>query len=258
LGGLFERLSGELMGHHFRARVLAASGVPERRFCTWTGGSILATFTDFQKMWVSKEDYEEVREGAGGGAWRARVWAGAGGGSSLGAPWLATWISGCGSVGASVWERDGQQWLLRTPMQPPVPVGPLRARLVLSGLTDCCLLSTLVLLHPGRIPFFYITFCSMGRRFSTAADHRRPSPRARACPSLQSAAPCSTRLPSFLASLRVSLHIGLCSFCPAPLPVSPTTTAPRWCALGGVSSYRAGGAGRAAHAVRVAALGSLL
>ncbi|KAK1858319.1 hypothetical protein I4F81_000928 [Pyropia yezoensis] len=59
LGGLFERLSGELMGHHFRARVLAASGVPERRFCTWTGGSILATFTDFQRMWVSKADYEE-------------------------------------------------------------------------------------------------------------------------------------------------------------------------------------------------------
>jgi len=79
LGGLFERLSGELMGHHFRARVLAASGVPERRFCTWTGGSILATFTDFQKMWVSKADYEEVRTGARGALWRARVWAGAGG-----------------------------------------------------------------------------------------------------------------------------------------------------------------------------------
>lgn len=90
LGGLFERLSGELMGHHFRARVLAASGVPERRFCTWTGGSILATFTDFQRMWVSKADYEEV-------CWR-----------------LCSWWNG---VGALLWAGGGRMGGLPRPLR---------------------------------------------------------------------------------------------------------------------------------------------
>ena len=33
---------------------------PERKFSVWLGGSILASLSTFQTMWISKQDYEEV------------------------------------------------------------------------------------------------------------------------------------------------------------------------------------------------------
>lgn len=57
--GLFERVSTGLMHQYPRVRVLAASGSHERKYCAWTGGSILGTFSEFQKMWFSKSEYEE-------------------------------------------------------------------------------------------------------------------------------------------------------------------------------------------------------
>lgn len=59
MGGLFERLSVGLMERYPKVRVLAATGAHERKYCTWTGGSILATFSEFQKMWFSKSEYDE-------------------------------------------------------------------------------------------------------------------------------------------------------------------------------------------------------
>jgi len=56
---LFERLSAELGKKYNRARVHGSSTAAERRFAAWTGGSILASFSEFQKMWLSKEEYEE-------------------------------------------------------------------------------------------------------------------------------------------------------------------------------------------------------
>ncbi len=57
--GLFERVSSGLMEKYPRVRVLAATGSHERKYCAWTGGSILGTFSEFQKMWFSKSEYEE-------------------------------------------------------------------------------------------------------------------------------------------------------------------------------------------------------
>lgn len=59
MGGLFERLSYGLLEMYHKVRVLAATGSHERKYCAWTGGSILATFPEFQKMWFSRSEYDE-------------------------------------------------------------------------------------------------------------------------------------------------------------------------------------------------------
>ena len=58
--GMAGRLSNEL-------RCLAPSSVrvnviapPEQRYAAWIGGSILASLSSFQHMWITKMDYEEV------------------------------------------------------------------------------------------------------------------------------------------------------------------------------------------------------
>ena len=33
---------------------------PERKYSVWIGGSILASLSTFQQMWISKEEYDEV------------------------------------------------------------------------------------------------------------------------------------------------------------------------------------------------------
>ena len=32
---------------------------PDRKYSVWIGGSVLASLSTFQQMWVSKEDYDE-------------------------------------------------------------------------------------------------------------------------------------------------------------------------------------------------------
>ena len=32
---------------------------PERKFSVWIGGSILASLSTFQQMWISKQEYDE-------------------------------------------------------------------------------------------------------------------------------------------------------------------------------------------------------
>lgn len=59
MGGLFERLSNGLMETYHKVRILAATGSQERKYCAWTGGSILATFSEHQKNWFSRSEYEE-------------------------------------------------------------------------------------------------------------------------------------------------------------------------------------------------------
>ena len=36
------------------------SAPPNRKFMTWSGGSILASLAAFKTMWVGKAEYEEV------------------------------------------------------------------------------------------------------------------------------------------------------------------------------------------------------
>ncbi|KAJ6407301.1 hypothetical protein OIU84_010744 [Salix udensis] len=57
--GLAERLAKEvssLAPPTVRVRVVAP---PERRYSVWIGGSILASLSTFQQMWISKEEYME-------------------------------------------------------------------------------------------------------------------------------------------------------------------------------------------------------
>jgi actin beta/gamma 1 len=39
-----------------KVRVVA---LPDRKYSVWIGGSILASFSMFQSMWISKAEYEE-------------------------------------------------------------------------------------------------------------------------------------------------------------------------------------------------------
>jgi actin-related protein len=39
-----------------RIKVMAP---PERKYSVWLGGSILASLSTFQTMWISKSDYDE-------------------------------------------------------------------------------------------------------------------------------------------------------------------------------------------------------
>ncbi|XP_070580867.1 actin-1-like [Ptychodera flava] len=56
--GIVERLQQEMSNliSGRRARVI---GAPEREYSVWIGGSIMASLSTFQKMWVTKQEYEE-------------------------------------------------------------------------------------------------------------------------------------------------------------------------------------------------------
>jgi actin len=56
--GIAERLSNELSKQSggLPVKVIAS---PERKYSVWIGGSILASLSTFQQMWVSKEEYDE-------------------------------------------------------------------------------------------------------------------------------------------------------------------------------------------------------
>ena len=58
--GFEERLQKEmtaLVQPGLRVKVIAP---PERKYSVWIGGSILASLSTFQQMWISKEEYEET------------------------------------------------------------------------------------------------------------------------------------------------------------------------------------------------------
>jgi actin len=60
--GIRDRLQKELLhmvrnlDRKIRVNVIAQ---PDRKYAVWMGGSILASLTAFQKMWISEKDYEE-------------------------------------------------------------------------------------------------------------------------------------------------------------------------------------------------------
>ncbi|UJR22565.1 hypothetical protein I4U23_025612 [Adineta vaga] len=58
--GIADRMKKELevkFPPNQKIRVVAA---PERKYSVWIGGSILASLSTFQRMWISKKDYEDV------------------------------------------------------------------------------------------------------------------------------------------------------------------------------------------------------
>jgi actin len=57
--GLRDRLKKELtvlVPSSMKVEVLAS---PERKYFTWTGGSMMASLSTFEQMWISKQEYEE-------------------------------------------------------------------------------------------------------------------------------------------------------------------------------------------------------
>ena len=57
--GLKERLHkelSELVPENVEIRIVAP---PERRYSVWIGGSILASLKTFQRLWISKKEFED-------------------------------------------------------------------------------------------------------------------------------------------------------------------------------------------------------
>ena len=57
--GITDRLQQELTNmapSSMRVKVVAP---PERKYSVWIGGSILASLSTFQQMWISKHEYDE-------------------------------------------------------------------------------------------------------------------------------------------------------------------------------------------------------
>ncbi|KAJ5076453.1 actin [Anaeramoeba ignava] len=52
----FQKEINQLAPPNMKVKIIAP---PERKYSTWIGGSILASLSTFQNMWISKEEYEE-------------------------------------------------------------------------------------------------------------------------------------------------------------------------------------------------------
>ena len=61
--GIADRMNkeiSELAPSSMKIKVVAP---PERKYSVWIGGSILASLSTFQQMWIAKSDYEESGPG---------------------------------------------------------------------------------------------------------------------------------------------------------------------------------------------------
>jgi actin-related protein len=57
--GIGDRMQKEMTAlapSWMKARIIAP---PERKYSVWIGGSILASLSTFQQMWISKQEYDE-------------------------------------------------------------------------------------------------------------------------------------------------------------------------------------------------------
>ncbi|KAL7086106.1 hypothetical protein ACP275_14G319400 [Erythranthe tilingii] len=57
--GIADRLSKEIAALSPSSIKIKVVGPPERKYSVWIGGSILASLSTFQQMWISKGEYEE-------------------------------------------------------------------------------------------------------------------------------------------------------------------------------------------------------
>ncbi|MCH7505027.1 actin, cytoplasmic 2, partial [PVC group bacterium] len=61
--GITERMNKEIVAlapDTMRIKIVAP---PERKYSVWIGGSILASLSTFQQMWISKKEYDESGPG---------------------------------------------------------------------------------------------------------------------------------------------------------------------------------------------------
>merc|ERR1712171_5892 len=54
--GIAERMNKALAASTMKIKIIAP---PERKYSVWIGGSILASLSTFQQMWISKQEYDE-------------------------------------------------------------------------------------------------------------------------------------------------------------------------------------------------------
>ncbi|KAK2957160.1 putative Actin [Blattamonas nauphoetae] len=57
--GIAERLNKELVNLAPSTMKVKITAPPERKYSVWIGGSILASLTTFQQMWISKDEFDE-------------------------------------------------------------------------------------------------------------------------------------------------------------------------------------------------------
>ena len=57
--GIGERMKKEMSAIAPPDTTIKVNAPPERWYSTWIGGSILASLSSFQEMWISKEEYNE-------------------------------------------------------------------------------------------------------------------------------------------------------------------------------------------------------
>ena len=57
--GIADRLSKELTALAPASMKVKIIAPPERKYSVWIGGSILASLSTFQQMWISKKEYDE-------------------------------------------------------------------------------------------------------------------------------------------------------------------------------------------------------
>jgi len=61
--GIAERLTKEMTHLAPSTMKIKVVAPPERKYSVWIGGSILASLSTFQQMWISKQEYDESGPG---------------------------------------------------------------------------------------------------------------------------------------------------------------------------------------------------
>ena len=57
--GFDERMQKEITALAPPTLLIKVIAPPDRKYSVWIGGSVLASLSTFQQMWVSKQDYDE-------------------------------------------------------------------------------------------------------------------------------------------------------------------------------------------------------
>ena len=57
--GLSDRMQKEITALAPSSKKVKIIAPPERKYSVWIGGSILASLSTFQQMWISKQEYDE-------------------------------------------------------------------------------------------------------------------------------------------------------------------------------------------------------
>jgi len=57
--GIDTRMEKEIKALAPQSMKIKIVAPPERKYSVWIGGSILASLSTFQQMWISKQEYDE-------------------------------------------------------------------------------------------------------------------------------------------------------------------------------------------------------